>query len=60
MKKIKIGFVGAGRVTIHHIKLLKKLQTKIRIVAICDLIESKCDGLVKTPFDIPIILAPLM
>ena len=47
MKKIKIGFVGAGRVTIHHIKLLKKLQTKIKIVAICDLIESKCDEIIK-------------
>lgn len=47
MKKIKIGFVGAGRVTIHHIKLLKKLQTKIKIVAICDLIESKCDEIIR-------------
>ena len=47
MKKIKIGFVGAGRVTIHHIKMLKKLQTKIKIVAICDLIDSKCDEIIK-------------
>ena len=46
MKRIKIGFVGAGRVTIHHIKLLKKLKGHIKIEAICDLIESKSDEII--------------
>ena len=38
MKKLKIGFVGAGRVTIHHIELLKKLSNYIKIEAVCDLV----------------------
>ena len=41
MKKLKIGLVGAGRVTIHHIELLKKLSNYIKIEAVCDLVTSK-------------------
>ncbi len=47
MKKIKIAFIGAGRVTNHHINLLKSLKDHIMIVAVCDLIESKCDDIIK-------------
>ena len=47
MKKLKIGFVGAGRVTVHHIELLKKLRKSIKIEAVCDLLTSKCDDILK-------------
>ena len=47
MKKKRIAFIGAGRVTIHHINLLKKLRPYFEIVAICDLIEAKCDEIIK-------------
>ncbi len=47
MKKLKIAFIGAGRVTKHHINLLKKLQKYFKIVAICDLVEGKCDEIIK-------------
>ncbi len=46
MKKKRIAFIGAGRVTIHHINLLKKLRPYFEIVAICDLIEAKCDEII--------------
>ena len=42
MKKIRIAFIGAGRVTKHHINILNNLRSYFKIVAICDLIESKC------------------
>ena len=47
MSKLKIGFVGAGRVTLHHIELLKKLKNKIQIEAVCDLEISKCESISK-------------
>tara|TARA_B100000989_G_C19530052_1_gene469104 strand:- start:2388 stop:3479 length:1092 start_codon:yes stop_codon:yes gene_type:complete len=47
MSKLKIGFVGAGRVTLHHIELLKKLKNKIQIEAVCDLVRSKCESISK-------------
>ncbi len=46
MKKIRIAFIGAGRVTKHHINILKNLRSYFKIVAICDLIESKCDEII--------------
>ncbi len=46
MKKKRIAFIGAGRVTKHHINILKKLHKFFKIVAICDLIESKCDEII--------------
>ena len=36
MKKKRIGFIGAGRVTKHHIDLLKKLSAYFKIEAVCD------------------------
>jgi predicted dehydrogenase len=45
MKK-KIAFIGAGRVTKHHINILKKFNKFFKIIAICDLIESKCDEII--------------
>ena len=53
MKK-KIAFIGAGRVTKHHIHLLKNLKRNFMIVAVCDLIESKCDEILKKNKDIKI------
>lgn len=47
MKKLKIGFVGAGRVTIHHIELLKKLSNYIKIEAVCDLVTSKSKNILR-------------
>ena len=43
MKKKRIGFIGAGRVTKHHIDLLKRLSANFKIDAVCDLIETKQD-----------------
>jgi len=54
MKKKRIGFIGAGRVTKHHIDLLKKLNTYFKIEAVCDLIESKCDEIIKLNKDMQI------
>ena len=47
MKKKRIAFIGAGRVTKHHINILKSLSSGFKIVAVCDLIESKCDEIIK-------------
>lgn len=37
MKIFNIAFIGAGRITAHHINLLGKSRTLFKIVAICDL-----------------------
>ena len=47
MKKKRIAFIGAGRVTKHHINILKSLSSHFKIIAVCDLIESKCDEIIK-------------
>ena len=47
MKKKRIGFIGAGRVTKHHIDLLKRLSANFKIDAVCDLIETKSDEIIR-------------
>ena len=39
-KKIKIALLGGGRIAEHHIKAIQAVR-EFRIVAICDLIETK-------------------
>ena len=36
MKKMKLGFIGCGRISTSHFEVLKKRLDKIEIVAICD------------------------
>ena len=54
MKKKKIAFIGAGRVTKHHINLLKELGTHFKIEAVCDLTEAKCDEIIDSNKDLSI------
>ncbi len=41
MKKIKLGFIGCGRISSSHFEALKKRLDKIEVVAICDPTEEK-------------------
>lgn len=41
MKKIKLGFIGCGRISNSHFDVLKKLHDKIDVIAICDPSEEK-------------------
>lgn len=41
MKKIKLGFIGCGRISASHFDVLKKIQDRVEVVAICDPTEEK-------------------
>lgn len=43
MKKVKLGFIGCGRVSANHFSALKGLQDQIEVVAVCDHSQGKAD-----------------
>lgn len=43
MKRVRLGFIGCGRVSANHFSALKGLQDQIELVAVCDHSQIKAD-----------------
>lgn len=39
MKKLRVGFIGCGRISSKHFEALSQLKDKVEVIAVCDIIE---------------------